>query len=82
MLKNKMEEFEIQKHELVPQHKVLKEDEAKKVLEKFNVNVNQLPKITRKDPALKGLDAKENDIIQITRNSDTAGKFTFYRVVV
>ena len=42
----------------------------------------QLPKIYKKDPALRESDVKPGDIIEIERNSPTANKTKFYRVVV
>ncbi|MDO8660975.1 MAG: DNA-directed RNA polymerase subunit RpoH/Rpb5 C-terminal domain-containing protein, partial [Candidatus Woesearchaeota archaeon] len=42
----------------------------------------ELPRILAKDPALEGLDAKEGDLIKITRKSMTAGEALFYRRVV
>ena len=33
------------------------------------------------DPVVKAIDAKEHDILRITRESDTAGTFVTYRIV-
>lgn len=73
--------YEIEKHELVPKHSLLNKEEAEILLTKYNVNKNQLPKISRKDPAVKSLNAKHDDIIIIERKSGTAGKSIYYRVV-
>lgn len=76
------------KHAMVPGHEVLKEDEAAKVLEKFDIQLQHLPKIKYKDAALValrdiyGVKMQEGDVIKITRNSHTAGIFIAYRVVV
>lgn len=74
--------IDVAKHILVPKHTKLSEEEAKKVLEKFNVGKRQLPMIRPLDPALRGMDAKPGDVIKIERESPTAGKSEFYRVVI
>ncbi len=76
------EEFNILKHELVPQHIIINEEEKKEVLEKFKIKPKNLPKILTTDPVVKALDAKEGDILKIIRKSKTAGTSTYYRVVV
>ncbi|HLD16085.1 MAG TPA: DNA-directed RNA polymerase subunit H [Candidatus Nanoarchaeia archaeon] len=75
------EKQEIQ-HILAPKHTKLAEDEVKKVLEKYNISLKQLPKILHKDSAIAHLEIKEGDVIKIIRKSPTAGKSVFYRVVV
>jgi len=72
----------ILEHFLVPKHRILSPEEAKTVLEKYKVNPNQLPYILASDPVVKAIGAKPGDIIEITRESPTAGKTTYYRVVV
>jgi len=71
----------IQSHVLVPQHEILDEASAKKVLMKYGVDRSKLPKIKKSDAALPE-GAKIGDIIQITRKSPTAGVSLYYRVVV
>lgn len=74
--------FDVLKHELVPQHEVLPEEEANEMLKKFNITKGQVPKILVSDPVAKKIEAKVGDVVKITRNSKTAGKSVFYRVVV
>ncbi len=76
------EEFDILKHSLVPKHIKLSEEEKKKFLEELNINLTQLPKIRKKDPAIKNLESKTGDVIKIIRNSPTNVESIFYRVVV
>ena len=76
------EGFKLADHILVPQHEKLSEEEKKKVLEKFNVNLAQMPKIFANDPAIRELEAKAGDLIKIARKSPTALESIFYRVVV
>lgn len=79
--KNSKEKTKIQ-HQLVPEHKKLSEEKKTELLEYHKITTKQLPKILITDPAIKHLDVKENDVIEITRHSPTAGKTTFYRGVV
>ena len=69
-------------HTLIPEHSKLSDDEKKKLLEFHNITIKDLPKILIKDPAIKHLDVKENDVIRIQRRSSTAGESVFYRGVV
>jgi len=75
------ENLDISKHVLVPKHSKLSEEEVKKLLERYNVSLKQLPKILKTDPALQNLDAKPGDVIKIERQSPTVGKVNYYRVV-
>jgi len=72
---------DILKHQLVPEHVVLSEEEAEKVLEDMKVHAQQLPRIRSDDPVVKAIGAKEGDILKIIRESPTAGKFVTYRIV-
>jgi len=76
------EEFNILNHELVPEHIILKENEIKEVLEKFNIKPENLPKILLSDPAVKAINAKEGGILKIVRKSKTAGISIYYRIVI
>lgn len=71
----------VTKHVLVPKHTKLSEREKKQLLEKYNITVKQLPRISKKDPAIQHLDVKPGDVIKIHRESKTAGKTEFYRSV-
>jgi len=75
-------EFNIFKHVLVPEHRILSEEEKKALLEKYKITPAQLPQIRASDPAVKALGAKPGDIIEIKRRSPTAGVYYYYRVVV
>lgn len=51
-------------------------NEIKKILDEFNIALAQLPKISKKDPALPE-DCKTGDVIKILRTDET-----YYRVVI
>jgi DNA-directed RNA polymerase subunit H (RpoH/RPB5) len=76
------EEIDITKHEFVPKHIKLSEEEAEGILKKFNISKKQLPRILKEDPAISKLDAKKGDVIKIIRKSPTTQESEFYRVVI
>jgi len=61
--------------------KVIGAAEKTKLLKKFGVSEDQLPKILINDPAAVALKAVVGDVIRIERNDGT-GKYTAYRIVV
>ena len=75
-------EYSVLKHELVPKHIILNEDEKKELLEKLKIKPQQLPKTFTNDPVVKEMGAKEGDILKIIRNSTVAGITNYYRIVV
>ena len=77
-----MKKFDITKHSLVPKHTKLSDKEKKQVLEKYNITLNELPKILASDPAIKDLGLKLGDIVKIERKSKTAGEYDYYRGVI
>ncbi|MEK6967119.1 MAG: DNA-directed RNA polymerase subunit H [Nanoarchaeota archaeon] len=74
--------FDVGKHALVPEHTKASEKEKEALLAQYNVELQNLPMINKKDPAIKHLNVRLGDIIKIVRQSPTAGTFVFYRVVV
>jgi len=74
-------EFDILKHELVPEHIILNENEKKEVFEKLKITERNLPKVLTNDPVVKSIGAKEGDVLKIVRKSSTAGMSIYYRVV-
>jgi DNA-directed RNA polymerase subunit H len=66
-------------HSLQPKHSKLKSDEVKRLLEKYNISVSQLPRIKSDDPALPE-DCQSGDVIQIERQFRDKVRI-YYRVV-
>ncbi len=66
---------------LVPKHRLMSEEEAKELLEKYKVDRFSLPWIAVNDPAIRHMNAKDGDIIEITRK-DYVGEYKYYRVVL
>lgn len=74
--------FDVMKHDLVPRHELLSDDEARGILEKYGVTPDQLPKIFSSDAVARAVRAKPGNIIKIKRKSPTAGEHVAYRYVV
>ena len=73
-------QFNINKHELVPKHRVVRNiDEINKILEKSNATKNQLPIINREDPIAKINRMVPGDICEITR-LNRKGENLYYRI--
>jgi DNA-directed RNA polymerase subunit H len=70
------------KHAMVPDHKIMSEEEVSALLTTYNITTEQLPKVFHDDPAVKTIGAQADDVIRIIRTSHTAGKAESYRLVV
>ena len=70
----------IMKHELVPEHRILTEEEKKAMLEQFDISgYSQLPVILKTDPVAKFLGMQRGDVCEIRKPSETAGEYVYYR---
>ena len=67
-------------HILQPKHSKLKLEDVKKLLEKYNITVSQLPKISSKDP-MTPEGSVQGDILKIERKQEE-NSVVYYRVVV
>lgn len=74
--------IDITDHVAVPEHRVMDEDEIEELLQKFDADKSDLPKIERTDAALKQMEVEEGDVVEITRDSPTAGESSYYRRVI
>jgi DNA-directed RNA polymerase subunit H len=74
--------FDLFEHELVPEHIIASDEEIQLVLDHYGIEKNQLPRIFREDPAVKVLGARPGQVIRIERESLTAGRSFYYRLVV
>jgi DNA-directed RNA polymerase subunit H len=63
-------------HTLQPKHEKLSEKDVEKLLDRLNISLVQLPKISKKDPALSE-DCKTGDVVKISRADEV-----YYRMVV
>jgi len=72
---------DVSQHELVPEHALLDEGDVEDVLDEYDIDRTDLPKIKRKDPALPD-EASVGDVVQIVRDSRTTDTAVVYRLVV
>ena len=77
-----MRKFSLLDHNSVPKHEIIQEDEIKSLLDHYQIEKGQLPKIKDSDPVAKELGAEIGDIVKITRISQTAGESLYYRLVI
>ena len=76
--------FNISKHNIVPHHEIVKdEEEIRDLCSQYNVNDKTLfPLITINDPMAKFVNAKQGDLIRITRKSINVGETIVYRFCI
>ncbi len=79
--------FNVLQHKLVPEHRLLSEEEAQRILSALRITKDQLPKIKKADPVIRILEKihgpiDEGRIIKVTRLSETAGVSEAYRLVI
>ncbi|WP_254821036.1 DNA-directed RNA polymerase subunit H [Haloglomus halophilum] len=68
-------------HELVPEHELIEEEVLEGVLEEYDIDRTDLPKIKRRDPATPD-GAQPGDVVKVTRDSRTTDQAIVYRLVV
>jgi DNA-directed RNA polymerase subunit H len=77
-----LRKFSLLDHELIPKHEIMVEDELKSVLNKYQIEKEQLPKLKVSDPIALEIGASVGDVVKIMRNSQTAGEAIYYRLVI
>ena len=73
--------FDLFDHELVPIHTIVDDAELKLILDHYGISKSQLPRVSKDDPAAKAIGAHSGQVIRIERESLTAGKSYYYRMV-
>ena len=76
-----MSKIDILEHKLVPKHEIMSDSEIEEELGNADFEIDNLPKIKIDDPVIKNIGAEADDILRITRESQTAGIFITYRIV-
>jgi DNA-directed RNA polymerase subunit H len=75
-------ELNVLKHEMVPEHSIMSEEDVKNLYARYQIGPEQLPKMYHDDPAVLSIGARISDVIKIVRKSMTAGRAESYRLVV
>jgi DNA-directed RNA polymerase subunit H (RpoH/RPB5) len=76
-------QFNILKHVLVPEHRVMKEKEVKEIMLKYNINnISQFPDISRFDPVARVIGLRPGQVCHIIRPSKTAIQANYYRACI
>ena len=71
----------ITKHERVPQHIVLNDNQKSDLLKTYKIDETKLPQYNITDPVVKYYGLKHGDVFKIIRKSKTAGNSITYRIV-
>ena len=76
-------QFNILEHVLVPEHRVLMDNEVDEVMKKYNItDKNQFPDISRFDPVARVIGLRPDQVCHIIRPSKTAIEADYYRICV
>jgi DNA-directed RNA polymerase subunit H (RpoH/RPB5) len=76
-------QFNILNHVLVPEHRVMSDNEVKEIMIKYNITSKiQLPDISRFDPVARVIGLRPGQVCHIVRPSKTAIETNYYRVCV
>lgn len=75
--------FNPMRHQLVPKHRKLANEEVTEMMDKYLIKSKiQLPYIMHSDPIAKWLGLKQGDVIVIDRYNENSGLSYYYRVCV
>ncbi|MGV9171542.1 MAG: DNA-directed RNA polymerase subunit H [Promethearchaeia archaeon] len=70
------------RHSLVPKHTILTKQQTEELLEEYQISLLDLPQMFEKDPVAISIGAKEGDVVEITRKSNTTVKeVKYYRYI-
>ena len=76
-------QYNILEHTLVPEHRVLTQDEVLSVKNRYNImDDSQFPDISRFDPVAQVIGIRPGQVCEIIRPSKTAIKGYYYRICV
>lgn len=74
-------QFNILKHEYVPTHIIMNENEIMEMKKRYNItNLSELPEISRYDPVAQAIGMRPGEVCKIIRPSKTAIKTNYYRL--
>ena len=74
-------QFNILEHDLVPPHRVMSEEEADAIKQKYNIaDESQVPDLSRFSPVSLAIGVRPGQLVEIMRPSKTAISAPFYRI--
>ncbi len=71
----------ISKHKLVIPHRIMSEEEKEAVMKKYKMSSENIPAILTTDMMCRFVGGKVGDMVELIRNSETAGRSIYYRIV-
>ena len=75
--------FNILEHVLVPDHRVMSDDETELIMKKYNLrNKSEFPDISRFDPVAQVIGLRPGKVCEITRISKSSIESKYYRVCI
>ena len=78
----KKKKIDVLRHFLVPHHVILTKEETQELLDKYKIQLKDLPQMYEKDPVAIAIGAKEKDVVKIIRpSSTTVSQVYYYRYV-
>lgn len=81
VFKDKELMINVTRHELVPKHAVLVEEEKQTLLKRYGLKETELGQIQRGDPVARYFGMSKGQVFKIVRSSQTAGRYVSYRIV-
>ncbi|MDZ7746473.1 MAG: DNA-directed RNA polymerase subunit H [Halobacteriales archaeon] len=72
---------DVSQHNLVPEHRIVSDSELDDVLDEYNIERTDLPKIKRTDAGIPD-QAEVGDVLEIVRDSRTTDQAVVYRLVI
>jgi DNA-directed RNA polymerase subunit H (RpoH/RPB5) len=75
-------QFNILKHTLVPPHRIMSQEEVEVLKRRYNLKLDELPRISRFEPVAQAICIKPGQVCEIARASRNAIVSMYYRVCV
>lgn len=73
--------FSLLDHELIPEVCTISNEESSDLLIFYKTKDSNLPRIQQTDPVVRYLGAKKGEILRFTRPSESAGVYSYWRIV-
>jgi DNA-directed RNA polymerase I, II, and III subunit RPABC1 len=74
--------IDITEHALVPNHRMLTQEQTAKLLSTLGVSLSKMPKLLHSDPIARFYNFPKGSVIEITRNNGLQQSSSYFRCVV